>query len=227
MIYALAFFSMTILDVAWVGYNRSTAQGNRAHARLWAVLLVALGGLNTLAIVETPWALIATAAGAFVGTDIGLRLAKWIERDESEPLEPPIMCSPGTVVCAVDSPNGVDIGGLVTVRLSPDGSMWVVDHETLSGPVAEAENTDRAPALALAINDVAAEIMSARSKWPAFNSAHEGYAVALEKVDELWGHVKRKQKDRDLDAMRREAIQASAMFAAFAAECCGEKSGRV
>ena len=87
--------------------------------------------------------------------------------------------------------------------------------------------TDRKLALELALADVAAEIMSARSKWAPFNSAHEGYAVALEEVDELWEHVKVRQDKRDLDAMRREAIQASAMFAAFAAECCGEKSGRV
>ena len=88
-------------------------------------------------------------------------------------------------------------------------------------------STDRKQALELAINDVSQEIMSARSKWPAFNSAHEGYAVALEEVEELWACVMVKQKDRDLDKMRREAIQAAAMFTAFAAECCGEKSGRV
>ena len=81
---------------------------------------------------------------------------------------------------------------------------------------------DRKLALELAINDVAIEIMSARAKWPAFNSAHEGYAVALEEVDELWEHVKCRQSRRDLDAMRKEAIQCAAMFTAFAAECCGE-----
>lgn len=87
-------------------------------------------------------------------------------------------------------------------------------------------SVERKLALEAAINDVASEIMSARSKWPAFNSAHEGYAVALEEVDELWEHVKVKSKDRDLDAMRSEAIQAAAMFTAFAAECCGETTGR-
>lgn len=88
-------------------------------------------------------------------------------------------------------------------------------------------NNDRKLALELAIADVAAELQSARMAWPPFNSAHEGYAVALEEVDELWGHVKVRQGNRDLDAMRREAIQAAAMFTAFAAECCGEKTGRV
>lgn len=183
MIYVLAFLSMTVLDVAWVGYNRSTAQGNRGHARLWAVLLVVLGGLNTFAIVETPWALIATAAGAFFGTDLGLRLSARLERDV-----PPV---------------------------------------EIAGPVELSAVPDRRLALELALADVATEMISARSKFAPFNSAHEGFAVALEEVDELWDIVKCKQRDRDLDKMRREAIQAAAMFCAFAAECCGEKTGRV
>lgn len=86
--------------------------------------------------------------------------------------------------------------------------------------------TERQIKIANAIADVAAEVTDARLKWPAFNSAHEGFAVALEEVDELWEHVKRKQSARDLAAMRKEAIQAAAMFAAFAAECCDDTTGR-
>lgn len=85
---------------------------------------------------------------------------------------------------------------------------------------------DRKLALELAIADVAAELHSARMSWPPFNSAHEGYAVVREEVDKLWQHVKVQQGKRDLDAMRREAIQAAAMLVAFASECCGEKTGR-
>jgi hypothetical protein len=105
--------------------------------------------------------------------------------------------------------------------------VWIfAKHEHPAEPFVEPANTDRTIALALAINDVAIEIMSARSKWPAFHSAHEGYAVALGEVYQLLEHVMRKQGERDLDAMRREAIQCAAMFAAFAAECCGETAGR-
>lgn len=53
------------------------------------------------------------------------------------------------------------------------------------------------------------------AKWPAFNSAHEGYAILAEEVDELWAHVKVNQKKRDLDAMRAEAIQVAAMAVTF------------
>ena len=95
-------------------------------------------------------------------------------------------------------------------------------------PVVELPPADpRRHALGLALNDVALEVMSARAKWAPFNSAHEGFAVAKEEVDELWQHVMVRQDRRDLDAMRKEAIQAAAMFVAFAAECCGETSGRV
>ena len=53
------------------------------------------------------------------------------------------------------------------------------------------------------------------AKWPPFNSAHEGYAILAEEVDELWAHVKVNQKKRDLDAMRAEAIQVAAMAVKF------------
>lgn len=73
---------------------------------------------------------------------------------------------------------------------------------------------------------VAAELASARAKWPKFNSAHEGFAVMEEEVDELWTHVKTNQKRRDLAAMKREAIQVAAMAIRFAEEVCSEEAGR-
>lgn len=70
------------------------------------------------------------------------------------------------------------------------------------------------------------ELFTACSVWPAMNSAHEGFGVLLEEVDELWEHVKTKQPKRDLDAMRKEAIQVAAMAVRFAIEVCNEKRGR-
>jgi len=77
---------------------------------------------------------------------------------------------------------------------------------------------DTAPQYAPALLDVVAEIKSARAQHPPMRGAHEGYAVLLEEVDELWAEVK--DRRRDLDAMRREAIQIAAMAIAFAAEVC-------
>jgi NTP pyrophosphatase (non-canonical NTP hydrolase) len=78
----------------------------------------------------------------------------------------------------------------------------------------------------IAMGEIAAEHEKATANWPAFNSAHEGFAVLKEEVDELWDHVKTNQKRRDLVAMRKEAIQVAAMALRFAAECCGEETGR-
>lgn len=79
--------------------------------------------------------------------------------------------------------------------------------------------------LTVALSEVVAELTAAMV-WPAMNSAHEGYGVLLEEVDELWLHVKTKQKNRDLGAMRKEAIQVAAMAVRFAIEICNEERGR-
>ena len=77
-----------------------------------------------------------------------------------------------------------------------------------------------------AANDAVVEVCRATQKWPSFNSAHEGFAVLKEEVDELWDEVKVGQKYRDLKKMRAEAIQVAAMALRFAAEVCNEERGR-
>lgn len=80
--------------------------------------------------------------------------------------------------------------------------------------------------LRLDILEITDEVSSARANWPAFNSAHEGFAVLKEEVDELWDEVKVNQKRRDLVKMRKEASQVAAMALRFMAECCDEVTGR-
>ena len=46
-----------------------------------------------------------------------------------------------------------------------------------------------------------------------FTSAHEGYAVLLEELDELWAEIKKKHPDKD--RMREEATQVGAMAMKF------------
>ena len=53
------------------------------------------------------------------------------------------------------------------------------------------------------------ELEDANSVHPQFNSLHEGYAVILEEVDELWDEVKKRHPDKI--KVRDEAIQISAM----------------
>ncbi len=70
------------------------------------------------------------------------------------------------------------------------------------------------------------ELGKAMAAWPPFNSAHEGFAVLQEEIDELWEHVRVKQKNRDLSAMQKEALQVAAMAMRFALEVCTEERGR-
>lgn len=49
-------------------------------------------------------------------------------------------------------------------------------------------------------------------------SAHEGYAVLLEEVDELWEEVKKREPD--MVHMRKEAIQVAAMALRFLMDVC-------
>ena len=61
------------------------------------------------------------------------------------------------------------------------------------------------------LDDVITELESAEAKFPPFNSSHEGYAVILEEMDELWDQVKLRAHKRDLENIREEAIQIAAM----------------
>lgn len=74
-------------------------------------------------------------------------------------------------------------------------------------------------------DDCIEEAAKAIRQWPSFNSAHEGYAVLLEEVDELWDHVKVRQDKRDLAAMRKEAVQVAAMALLFIVDVCDSGRG--
>lgn len=63
-------------------------------------------------------------------------------------------------------------------------------------------------------DEIAAELERA-AKHGEFHSAHEGYAVILEELDELKEHVWIKQSKRDIAKMREEAIQVAAMAIKF------------
>ena len=68
--------------------------------------------------------------------------------------------------------------------------------------------------------EVRAEYVSATENYGKFHSAHEGFAVLLEEVDELWDVVKLKQRNRERNKlMRAEAIQVAAMAIRFLHDC--------
>jgi len=60
-------------------------------------------------------------------------------------------------------------------------------------------------------NDLLQEFMLARQLHKQFGSPHEGYAMILEELDELWLEVKKRKAERSPERMRKEAIQVAAM----------------
>lgn len=63
----------------------------------------------------------------------------------------------------------------------------------------------------LVVNAVLEELRTASERFAPFNSAHEGYAVLLEEVDELWQEVKHGTTRRQYE----EAVQVAAMALRF------------
>lgn len=68
--------------------------------------------------------------------------------------------------------------------------------------------------------DVLEELNRARSKFPRFNSPHEGYAVLLEEVDELWDEIRLKTGTKE--KIKKEAIQVAAMAIRLVKDCCSD-----
>lgn len=53
-------------------------------------------------------------------------------------------------------------------------------------------------------------------KYPHFNSAHEGWAIIKEELDELWEVVREKQENEGRsERLEKEAIQVAAMALRF------------
>jgi hypothetical protein len=80
--------------------------------------------------------------------------------------------------------------------------------------------TRRTERRAAAYGEVDRELKRAQIKFPIFNSAHEGYAVILEELDELKAEVWKNGKTRDVAKMRAEACQVAAMALRFMVDVC-------
>lgn len=74
--------------------------------------------------------------------------------------------------------------------------------------------------IAAEVAEILTELGRARKKFPPFHSHHEGYAVILEELDELWQDVKASKPGSDHAAMRKEAIQVAAMALRFVHDVC-------
>ena len=80
------------------------------------------------------------------------------------------------------------------------------------------------------MGEVYKELAEAEAKFEPFNSSHEGYAILLEEVDELWDVVKINPKKLEGGAkarnqmMRAEAIQVAAMAIRFVKCICDKET---
>ena len=70
-----------------------------------------------------------------------------------------------------------------------------------------------------AINLVRDELSKATNTHGEMQSAHEGYAVILEEMDELWEEIKKKHQN--LPMMMEEAVQVAAMAIRFIVDVIG------
>ena len=64
------------------------------------------------------------------------------------------------------------------------------------------------------------EVDRATFKYGPFVSNHEGFAILLEEVDELWEIIKKKPDSIKQEELRMEAIQVAAMAARFLVDRC-------
>ena len=65
--------------------------------------------------------------------------------------------------------------------------------------------------LDLGLSLVRQEFILACTKFPPFASQHEGFAILLEEVDEMWSAIKANRRDEAVE----EAIQVAAMALRF------------
>ncbi len=75
----------------------------------------------------------------------------------------------------------------------------------------------------LALKDIIGEYQRAVESNDSFHSAHEGYAVILEELDELKEEVWKKKANRVRKKMYKEAMQVAAMALRFMVDICYEK----
>jgi len=74
----------------------------------------------------------------------------------------------------------------------------------------------------IAIAAIVEECAAASKANGPFHSAHEGYAVLLEELDELWEEVRLKKCERDSRRLAKEAIQVGAMALCFLQDICAD-----
>ena len=70
---AYSFFAMVLLDVVWAAYTKKVQKNHPALAGMYASAIMIINAAVTISYVNDPWMLLPVAAGAFVGSYLGVR----------------------------------------------------------------------------------------------------------------------------------------------------------
>ena len=72
------------------------------------------------------------------------------------------------------------------------------------------------------LQDVSRELERAQTVYPPMHSCHEGYAVLLEEVHELWDEIRASKGLAGNLRIRSEAVQVAAMALRFIGDLCAD-----
>lgn len=117
-----------------------------------------------------------------------------------------------------------EVAGSAARRVEPEVQRLITD--TVSG-IGAASVPNLLPAgYLVGAAEFAGELLKARRKFPTQASAHEGFAIIAEEMDELKAIVWQKQSERDYAALRKETVQLGAMVLAFLLEVVNPENRR-
>lgn len=119
------------------------------------------------------------------------------------------------------------VAALICLIIISVSSNWGNDEACQEYPDRDDPEEDQEEAnIDQALDDIRLELAKAQ-KWKEWDSAHEGFAILLEEVDELKAEVWVNQTKRSVKKLRKEAIQVAAMALRFVTDVCDKKKHRV
>lgn len=123
------------------------------------------------------------------------------------------------------SREDLNMGNIDAARAMYGGAMGnMIDAAKRNDAMEEAIKDDIQTNWSEIFGDVLDELVSAVMDYPSMVSAHEGFAILKEEVDELWDAVRVKQSDPErVFSMRAEAVQVAAMALRFLHDVCGDE----
>ena len=134
-----------------------------------------------------------------------------MSQDEREPL--PSEASTEAIVRALRNLSPIHAEGWGLVEEAANRLEAFEKKKDLK--VGDKYNGHKMTPLTLSVKEIVDEYKGATQKFGAFHSAHEGYAIILEELDELKDEVFKQHPQRTKERLRAEARQVAAMALRF------------